>query len=118
MKPRFIAVAGGLLCSLLWAQQQTSPGYTYAHLTGPSYTVLKSAAGVLHTITVNNPANPNPAGQPQCSATVYDATTNSGTQIAVIDCTAKISLLYDVKFQNGLTVDMGTNTADLTVGYQ
>jgi hypothetical protein len=86
---------------------------SYAHLNANGATTLKSAAGWLHTVTINS------KGATGNTATLYDNTTASGTVIAVIDTTAQIqTLLLDAAFATGLTVVLASGTsADITVSY-
>jgi hypothetical protein len=86
---------------------------SYSHLNSNGSTTLKSAAGWLHSVSINS------KGATGNTATLYDNTTASGTLLAVIDTTAQIqTLLFDVAFQTGLTVVLASGSAaDLTVSY-
>lgn len=88
-------------------------GYTYTNLAANATTVIRSGKGILHSITVNK------AGASSNVCTVYDNTAASGTKIATIDTVnATPNLIYDVQFNTGLTVVIGTGTAaDVTVSW-
>jgi hypothetical protein len=87
---------------------------SYQNLNANGTTVIKSAPGWLHSLTINT------KGASGNTATIYDNTAASGTKIATIDTTAQIqSLLFDAAFTTGLTIVLATGTAaDLTVSYQ
>lgn len=94
---------------------QTAPtGYSFAHISTATTTTVKSGAGVLHTLTVNN------LGTVASVTAVYDNIAGSGTVIAVINTLAgQESYLYDVAFATGLTiVTTGTVAPDITVSYR
>ena len=85
---------------------------TYKHLTGAGTTVCKYAAGTLHSIIVNNPANQ--------SITVYDNVTGGGTVIAIINpgtSAVPFMLTYGCNFNIGLTVVLG-GTLDCTIIFE
>jgi len=85
----------------------------YAHINTLTTTVVKSAPGMLHTVTINS------KGGTASIATIYDNTSGSGTVLAVIDVTAQlVTLVYDIQFLTGLTIVTATGSAaDLTVSY-
>lgn len=87
-------------------------GYTYKNLAANATTVIRTGKGVLHSITINK------KGGSANVCTVYDALTATNP-IATIDTTVDYgTLLYDVQFNTGLTVVMGTGTAaDITVSW-
>jgi len=89
-------------------------GYTYAHISAATTTTVKSGAGVVHTITINN------LGTVASVTTVYDNTAGSGTVIGIINTLAQqTSYIYDVAFATGLTiVTTGTVAPDITVSYR
>lgn len=89
-------------------------GFTYTHISTATTTTVKTGAGVVHTITVNN------LGTVASTTTVYDNTAGSGTVIAIINTLAgQISYIYDVAFNTGLTlVTTGTVAPDITVSYR
>lgn len=95
-------------------RMQTAPNYTPLNIpAGTATTVVKSGAGLFHTLTINT------KGASSNVITVYDNTAASGTLIATIDgTTGPITYLYDVAFATGLTVKSTTGTgADMTVAY-
>jgi len=87
-------------------------GYTFKNLAANATTVIRTGKGVLHAITINK------KGASANVCTVYDALTATNP-IATIDTTVDYgTLLYDVQFNTGLTVVMGTGTAaDITVSW-
>ena len=88
-------------------------GYTYTNLAANATTVIRTGKGKLHSITINT------AGASANVCTVYDNTAASGSKIATINTVAAApNLLYDVQFNTGLTVVIGTGTAaDVTVSW-
>ncbi len=81
---------------------------------GTATTTVKTGVGILHSITFNT------KGASSNTLTVYDNTAASGTVMAVIDTTDKVTtLFYDIPFLTGLTVISATGTgADFTVQYE
>jgi hypothetical protein len=103
-----------------WQADQTTtplpvqPSYLYNNITTDTTTVVKTGAGVLHSITINGPTA---AGV----ITLFDNTAASGTKIGTITVPASPqaeTLLYDVAFTTGLTILTATQTEDLTVSYR
>lgn len=90
------------------AQLAAANGFTYAHISTATSTVVKGAPGILHTVTLN--------GGTFGGVTIYDnATACSGTVIATIaTVTAPLSLHYDLQAQNGVCVTTAAAT-DVTV---
>ena len=90
----------------------TVASFYYAHLNASGTTTLKSGAGRLGRVTVNNPGT-------GASITLYDNTSGSGTVIAAISGLSTIgSFIYDVQFSTGLTIVIaGTTPPDVTVSY-
>lgn len=89
-------------------------GNSFAHISTATTTTVKSGAGVVHTVTINN------LGTVASVTTVYDNTAGSGTVIAAINTLAgQTSYVYDVAFATGLTlVTTGTVAPDVTVSYR
>lgn len=89
-------------------------GHSFANITTATTTTVKSGAGVLHTVTVNN------LGTVASTTTIYDNTAGSGTKIATINTLAgQETYLYDIAFTTGLTiVTTGTVAPDITVSYR
>lgn len=85
-----------------------------SHIATNTTTVVKSGAGVLHSIVINT------KGGVGNTITVYNNTAGSGTILAIIDSTASVgTLLYDLQFSVGLTIVTATGTApDITVTFQ
>jgi len=82
----------------------------YNYIATATTTVIKTGAGVLHSITVN--------GGTGGTIIVYDNTAGSGTIIASFDSTnALASYIFDVAFATGLTIVTGAATK-LTVSYR
>ncbi len=88
---------------------------TYLNITGDATTVVKASPGTLHAITLNNPTATE-------VITLYDnASAASGTKIGTITVPASpqaVTLLYDIQFTNGLTIQTATATSDITVSYK
>ncbi len=81
---------------------------------GTATTTIKTGVGILHAITFNT------KGASSNTLTVYDNTAASGTVIAIIDTTDKVTtLFYDCPFLIGLTVISATGTgADVTIMWE
>lgn len=89
-------------------------GNSFVNITTAATTVVKSGAGVLHSLSINS------LGTVASVTTVYDNTAASGTKIATIDSlNLRGTVLYDVSFSTGLTiVTTGTIAPDITVSYR
>lgn len=88
--------------------------FQYKNITTDTTTVVKASAGVLHTITFNNPVATE-------TVTLYDNTAASGTKIGTITVPASPqpqTLMFDVAFTIGLTIVTATAASDITVSYQ
>ena len=80
--------------------------YDYKNLEANATTLIRTGAGVLHAITINT------KGASANVITVYDGISASGTLIATIDSTVDPgTFFYDVSFNTGLTIVIGTGTA-------
>jgi hypothetical protein len=91
--------------------------YNYTNITTLATTTVKTGAGILHLIQVNNP---NAAA---ATITVYDNTAGSGTKIATITTVASatavpVPLVFDVVFSTGLTIVTATTALDITVSWK
>lgn len=86
-------------------------GHSFSNITTATTTLVKSGAGVLHTVCVNTPA---------ATATIqmYDSLTATGTKIGLITATVAGCQLYDIAFATGLTVVTATAAPDITVSYR
>lgn len=82
---------------------------SYANMTGSATTVIKSGAGVLFGVIVNNPGT-------TITLTLYDNTAASGTKIGTIALAAGQNLLYGLSFGTGLTAVL-SGSADVTIVY-
>lgn len=81
----------------------------YLNMTASATTVIKSGAGVLFAVIVNNPGT-------TITLTLYDNTAASGTKLATIALTASANLQYGLNFGTGLTAVL-SGTADVTIVY-
>lgn len=93
----------------------TAVGYSFTNITAaaPTTTTIRTTAGILHTITFNNPTA-------TAVVTVYDALTATGTKIATITVPASpmpVTLTYDALFSTGLVITTATAASDITVTY-
>lgn len=90
--------------------------YKYNYIVTAATTLVKNTSGILHSITINKPVA---AGIIE----VYDAITAAAPTIAIITRAATlltdgpVTLLYDVKFNTGLTIKT-TETQNITVSYR
>lgn len=80
---------------------------SYANMAASATTVLKSGAGILFAVIVNNPGTTQ-------TLTLYDNTAGSGTLIATIALVAGMNLQYGLDFGTGLTAVL-SGTADVTI---
>jgi len=82
-------------------------------LAAPTTTIVKATPGVLHSITFNKPVATG-------VVTVYDATTATGTAVAIITTPASpipVTLIYDMRMDVGITITSATAAQDITVTY-
>ena len=91
------------------------PSYNFLNIVAaaPTTTVVKSGLGVLRCITFNKPVATG-------VVTVYDNTSAAGTKIATITIPASplpVTLIFDARFDTGLTIVTETAAQDLTVSY-
>lgn len=91
-------------------------GFASVHVASATTTVVKSGAGVLHTLTINKPVASD-------TITIYDNTAGSGTAIAIptipstVTGESPFTLIYDAAFATGLTV-VTSGSDDITVSYR
>jgi hypothetical protein len=88
--------------------------YLYSNITTDTTTVVKSGAGVLHTVCFNTPLATE-------VTTIFDNTAASGTKIGTWTTPASpvaSCILYDVAFTTGLTILTATAAGDITVSYR
>lgn len=85
------------------------PG-TPTNLIAAGTKTIKSSAGFLSTITINNPG----VG---VTIAIYDNITGSGTLIGTITPTVTTTLFYNASFSKGLTIviTVATTAPDITV---
>lgn len=81
----------------------------YVNMTAGATTTIKSGAGVLFAVIVNNPGTTQ-------TLTLYDNTSAAGTLIATITLVAGQNLQYGLNFDTGLTAVL-SGTADVTIVY-
>lgn len=97
--------------------------FSYVNITTNATTAVKTGAGFLHTIVINNPALITVAN---LTITVYDNTAGSGTKIGTwtvpfgLTTQVPFTIPINVAFATGLTIVTGgpTVTGDLTVAYR
>lgn len=89
------------------------PAYSFKRLAANATTLVRTGPGILHLITINT------KGASANVISIYDGLSASGTLIATADSTnAPGTLFYDVTFDTGLTIVIGTGTAaDITVAW-
>lgn len=87
--------------------------FLYNNIKTNTTTVVKTGAGLLHWVTINN------AGTAE-TITIYDNTAASGTLISTHTAPAQGAIYeYDIAFTNGLTiVTAGTTPGDYTISYR
>lgn len=84
-------------------------GFNNNNITSATTTVVKTGAGVLHTIVLGTTA----AG----AITIYDNTAGSGTKIGILKASiVEGTYIYDVAFATGLTI-VTAAASDLTVTF-
>lgn len=89
-------------------------GYNYTRVTTAATTLVKAGPGILHSVCINKLG---------ASATIEldDALTNTTPIIGIITLPATITAItgfvldYDVQFNTGLSVTVGTATVDATI---
>lgn len=89
-----------------------APLYNYLNITTTATTLVKSGAGFLHAIVFNKPAS---TGTVKIDDALTDTTPVIGT-ITSGDALPR-TVIYDLQFNNGLTIVTGTAAQDITVIY-
>ena len=87
--------------------------WAYVNITTQTTTLLKTGAGVLHSITFNKPVSTG-------TCKIDDALTDTTPVIGTITTPASpmpVTLIYDVEFTVGLTIVTGTASQDITVAF-
>jgi hypothetical protein len=88
---------------------KTMMRFTPTNIAAATTTLVKSGAGVLHSITINTTA----AG----TITIYDSLTAAGTKIATIKTSVvEQTFVFDCAFATGLTIVTGA-ASDITVNW-
>lgn len=87
--------------------------WNYTHITTSTTTLVKTGAGVLHSVTFNKPV---------ATGTVEfdDAITNTTPVIALVTSPTgafPVTLVYDVEFTAGLSVTTATAAQDITIAW-
>lgn len=95
------------------AQQQVAiDTYTYFHIASNATFNVKTSAGKLHVVAVNNPGA-------SWVINIYDNASGSGTVIGIENPFTTGTIEYDVQFVNGLTIiTSGTTPGDITVAFK
>lgn len=90
----------------------STPLWTKAYITTQTTTLLKTGAGMLHSVTFNKPVATG-------TCELDDAITNTNA-FAIITTPASplpVTLIYDVEFTTGLSVTTGTASQDITIAF-
>ncbi len=90
-------------------------GWNYVNITAAlaTTTVVKATPGILHSVIINTPTSSS-------VITLYDNTVASGTKIGTITVPASplpVTLVYDITFTTGLSINTATGTSDITIAY-
>jgi hypothetical protein len=92
----------------------TISAYKYLNivLAAPTTTVVKSGAGILHTVCINTPAATG-------TIAIYDNTSATAPLIGTITAFASTNpcFTYDAAFTKGLTIVTSTAANNITVTY-
>jgi hypothetical protein len=95
-------------------QAAITGGFSYSNITTDTTTVVKTGAGTLHSVVLNNPVATE-------VITIYDNTSAVAPKIGTITVPTSpqpVTLIYDVAFTTGLTVVTATAVSDITVCYK
>ena len=89
---------------------------SYSRISAQATTVVKAGSGMLHSITISS------GTAATATVTVFDNTAGSGTVIfsytqGAAAPTAPVTLIFDVRFNIGLTIVTGVANPDLTVSF-
>jgi len=101
------------LSSVNGVLQMSGSGYSFNNIKTSTTTVIKSGAGQLHCLTINNIGT-------TWVITIFDNIVASGTTIAT---TTALTILgaycFDIAFTTGLTiVTSGVTAGDITISYR
>lgn len=98
---------------LLDANHKPLQSYNYSNITTQTTTLVKTGAGLLHSITFNKPTATG-------TVKINDALTDTTPTMGLITTPASpipVTLIYDVVFTTGLTIVTGTANQDITISY-
>lgn len=89
----------------------TAPGYRHWHLAANGSKLINTGVTLLHAVTISS------KGASANTLTIYNGVDNTATEFFVLDTTAGVGQVpYDLVFDAGLYVTLGTGTAaDLVV---
>lgn len=86
--------------------------WSYANITTQTTTLLKTGAGILHSVTFNKPVSTG-----TCELDDAITHTNAFATITTPAGGVPVTLIYDVEFLTGLSVTTGTASQDITVAF-
>lgn len=111
--PRIDATSGALSCidASPANPYPVQPSYLFNNIATQTTTLVKTGAGVLHSVCVNTAAS-------GAVITIYDSLTATGTKIGTLTDPAQGCIPFDAAFSTGLTVVTATASADITVSYR
>lgn len=98
---------------LLDANNKPLSAYNYSNITTQTTTLVKTGAGLLHSITFNKPTA---TGTVKINDALTDTTPTMGL-ITTPSSPMPVTLIYDIVFTTGLTIVTGTATQDITISY-
>ncbi len=99
----------------LYREDNGNPaGWIYKNivLAAPTTTLVKTGAGVLHSITFNKPTSGG-----VCELDDAITNTNAFATITTPAGNVPVTLTYDVGFTTGLSITTSTQAQDITVSY-
>jgi hypothetical protein len=101
-----------MVTALIHDDDHAGRGWQKKYITTTTTTLVKTGAGMLHSITFNKPVATG-------TVELDDAITNTNP-FGIITTPASpmpVTLVYDVAFTNGLSITTGTAAQDITVSY-
>ena len=90
----------------------SSGTWTYANITTQTTTLLKTGAGILHSVTFNKPVATG-----TCELDDAITHTNAFGTITTPASPLPVTLIYDVEFLTGLSITTGTASQDITIAF-
>ena len=90
-----------------------SNSWNYTNITTQTTTLVKTGAGILHSITFNNPVATG-------TCEFDDALTHTSPVIGTVTTPTgpfPVTLIYDIAFSTGLSITTGTAAQDITVAW-